>query len=97
MQEEFQKKKGVDTLIDSFLNSNLKNNILKIVGDGPQLNYVKEKYTEKNIVFLGQISNRETIELIKKSKGVISATKLYEGQPTLLCEASLCGKAFTFS
>tara|TARA_B100000242_G_scaffold294329_1_gene276415 strand:- start:1676 stop:2821 length:1146 start_codon:yes stop_codon:yes gene_type:complete len=90
------KEKGVDTLIDSFLNSNLKNNILKIVGDGPQLNYVKEKYTEKNIVFLGQISNRETIELIKKSKGVLSATKLYEGQPTLLCEASLCGKVSLF-
>ena len=45
---------------------------------------------------MGQISNRETIELIKKSKGVLSATKLYEGQPTLLCEASLCGKVSLF-
>ncbi len=90
------KEKGIYPLIDSFLDSDLKSNILKIAGDGPQLKEIKKKYTEKNIEFLGQTSNIETIELIKKSKGVLSATKLYEGQPTLLCEASLCGKASLF-
>ncbi len=90
------KEKGLNTLIDSFLDSNLKSNILKIVGDGPHLKEIKEKYNEQNVEFLGQTSNMETIKLIKKSKGVISATKLYEGQPTLLCEASLCGKASLF-
>ena len=34
--------------------------------------------------------------MIIGSKGVISATKLYEGQPTLLCEASLNGKTSLF-
>ena len=34
--------------------------------------------------------------MILGSKGVISATKLYEGQPTLLCEASLNGKTSLF-
>lgn len=90
------KEKGLNTLIDSFLDSNLKSNILKIVGDGPHLKEIKEKYNEQNVEFLGQTSNMETIKLIKKSKGVLSATKLYEGQPTLLCEASLCGKASLF-
>ena len=36
------------------------------------------------------------IELIKHSTAVVSATKLYEGQPTLLCEASLLGKPSIF-
>ena len=31
------------------------------------------------------------IELILNSKAVVTATKLYEGQPTLLCEASSLG------
>ena len=29
--------------------------------------------------------------MLKSSKAVVTATKLYEGQPTLLCEASLLG------
>ena len=57
---------------------------------------LKEKYKINNIQFLGQLSNKETVDLISKSKAVLSATKLYEGQPTLLCEASLNGKASLF-
>ena len=38
---------------------------------------------------MGSIENNRVHELISKSKGVVTATKLYEGQPTLLCEASL--------
>ena len=32
--------------------------------------------------------NKEVLELIRESKAVVTATKLFEGQPTLLCEAS---------
>ena len=32
-----------------------------------------------------------TLDLIKKSRGVITATRMYEGQPRLLCEASING------
>ena len=31
------------------------------------------------------------LDVISNAKGVVTATKLYEGQPTLLCEASLHG------
>ena len=89
-------EKGVYSLIDSYLSSDLRNKVLKIIGDGPELKNLKEKYKINNIQFLGQLSNKETVDLISKSKAVLSATKLYEGQPTLLCEASLNGKASLF-
>ena len=89
-------EKGIYELIESYLKSDLKENILKIVGDGPELTKLKNKYQNKNIEFLAQLPNDETIDLIMGSKGVISATKLYEGQPTLLCEASLNGKTSLF-
>lgn len=84
------KEKGLEELIDSFLNSNCEM-ILKIIGDGPLLKNLKENYKNKNIEFLGGLKNDETLEIISKSKAVVTATKLYEGQPTLLCEASALG------
>ena len=89
-------EKGIYELIESYLNSDLKDKTLKIVGDGPELAKIINKYDIENIEFLGQLSNNQTIDLIMGSKGVISATKLYEGQPTLLCEASLNGKTSLF-
>ena len=85
------KQKGVEELITSFLKSETHNLKLKIVGDGPELNTLKDKYKNPRVDFLGPKDNSEVIELIKHSKAVVSATKLYEGQPTLLCEASLLG------
>lgn len=89
-------EKGIYELIETYLNSDLKDEILKIVGAGPELRKLKYKYADENIEFIDQLPNDETIDLILGSKGVISATKLYEGQPTLLCEASLNGKTSLF-
>ena len=50
-----------------------------------------EKYKLKNVDFLGNMKNEEVLSLINRSKGVVTATKLLEGQPTLLCEASMLG------
>ena len=82
------KEKGVDELINSFLNIPDNNSVLKIIGNGPDLNLLKKKYKNKKIKFLGEQSNQRVMEEIKKSKGVVTATKLFEGQPTFLCEAS---------
>ena len=82
-------EKGVDDLISSFLLSNSKKISLKIIGDGPELNNLKKKYVNENIIFLGKLSNLETINIIKKSLAVVTATRLLEVQPTLLCEASI--------
>lgn len=82
------KEKGLNELIESFLKVNV-NMILKIIGEGPYLKTLRKRYPDKSIEFLGSIENEKVHDMIKHSKAVVTATKLYEGQPTLLCEASL--------
>lgn len=90
------REKGIEQMIESFLSSILKSNNLKIVGDGPLYKNLSKKYNSPNIEFLGSLSNEKTLSLIANSSGVISATRLYEGQPTLLCEASMLGVPVVF-
>ena len=82
-------EKGVLSLITTYQEiKNPKYNLL-IIGGGPEFNKLKKEFPSKNIKFISQLSNSETLKLIKKARCVVTATKLYEGQPTLLCEASL--------
>ena len=53
--------------------------------------YLKNKYNNHNISFLGFLPNDEVKQYISKASAVVTATKLYEGQPRLLCEASALG------
>ena len=70
---------------------------LKIIGNGPQLqNLVDLHKSDKNIIFYGSLSNQETMKIISKANCIVTATKLWEGQPTLLCEASFFGKPSIF-
>jgi|TARA_B110000495_G_C22824442_1_gene481164 glycosyltransferase involved in cell wall biosynthesis len=85
------KEKGVKELITSFSDAKLSNIKLKVVGTGPLLSSLKESNTNKAVEFLGPVTNEKVLNLIKNSRAVITATKLYEGQPTLLCEASSFG------
>ena len=86
------KEKGINELINAFQRAKLKNIILKIAGDGPLLNELKEKYEHfDNVEFIGLKSNQDVLKIMKNSLAVISATRIYEGQPTLLCEASVLG------
>ena len=90
-------EKGVRELIDAFKKANLNNMHLKIIGNGPQLqNLINHYKSDKNIIFYGSLSNQETMKIIAKASCVVTATKLWEGQPTLLCEASLFGKPSIF-
>ncbi len=85
------KEKGVEELIQSFLSAKLEKIKLKIIGDGPLLAYLKETYRSNKIDYLGQVDNMSVIKIIQESQAVVTATKLLEGQPTLLCEASSLG------
>ena len=80
-------EKGVEELINSFLSLPENDYKLKIIGDGPILNKLLNLYKSERIIFTGNLTNDETIVEISKSQGVVLNTKLYEGQPTLLCEA----------
>ena len=84
-------EKGVEELINTFLSCNFNNLYLKIIGNGPSLRYLEEQYCSDSIQFVREIRNTEMLGIISNAKGVVTATKLYEGQPTLLCEASLHG------
>ena len=81
-------EKGVQELINSFTKSKLSNFKLKIIGEGP-LSLNLNSFT--NIEFLGRLENDKVLKLVGLSSAVVSATKLFEGQPNLLCEASSFG------
>lgn len=85
------KEKGVEEVIQAFINQQKLGIKLKIIGDGPQLEYLKKTYKNQDVHFLGQIDNEIVMNYIKNSVAVITATKLFEGQPTLLSEASSLG------
>lgn len=90
------KEKGVEGIITTFLQSSLKLTKLHLIGDGPELDYLKEKYSSNRVIFNGSLDNEKVLEYIASSKAVISNTLLYEGQPTLLCEATMLDRVSIF-
>ena len=81
-------EKGLEQLIESWIDSDVKGLVLKVVGTGSSLESLKKQFQTTKLEFLGQIPNEEVVELIKKSRAVVTATRMYEGQPKFLCEAS---------
>jgi len=85
------KEKGLVELIEAWLEADIKNFNLKIIGDGDLQKELEKKYSSKNVNFLGFLPNETVLEHISKSTAVVTATKLYEGHPRLLSEASALG------
>ena len=54
--------KGVEELLNSWAETGISDLSLKIVGDGPLLEYLSKKYKSINIEFLGQLTHDETLE-----------------------------------
>ena len=81
-------EKGIEELVKAFIELNDKNLILKIIGEGPQLKELRNRFESRSVQFLGKLDNQDVLKTMALSIGVVTATKLYEGQPTLLCEAS---------
>lgn len=80
-------EKGVENLIKAFSKVINNESKLNIIGYGPEYEKLKNIYSSKKIIFLGELSNEDTLNIISKSYLVATGTKLLEGQPTLLCEA----------
>ncbi len=83
--------KGIEELINAWISADKEGLSLKIIGEGPLGKKMKEKFMSNDIKFLGQIEHKETLEYIKNARAIVTATKMYEGQPRLLCEASSYG------
>jgi glycosyltransferase involved in cell wall biosynthesis len=85
------REKGVVELIEAWVTANMDDYTLLIIGEGELSDELRDKYTQNNIKFLGFLPNEKVIEYISNSTAVVTATKLYEGQPRLLSEASALG------
>jgi glycosyltransferase involved in cell wall biosynthesis len=83
-------EKGVTDLLFAWKAAGIDLNLL-LIGTGSMDLKLKQTYSSKNIKFMGSLSHEEVLNYIKKSRAVITATKMYEGQPRLLCEASSFG------
>ena len=81
------KEKGIEELIQSFNLINNNKYTLKIIGDGPMLEYLEKKYTNEEIIFTGYLKNEIVLNEISKSKAAITTTKLVEGQPMFIIES----------
>ena len=81
------KEKGLEELIDTWESLEVKDFKLIIIGEGPLYENLK-KNDLGSIEIIGYKENNEVLKIINESKAVVTATKLFEGQPTLLCEAS---------
>ena len=83
-------QKGVPELLESWKKSkvNLK---LMIIGSGELEKELMKKYSSQKIEFLGFLENNKVIEVVKNSRAVITVTKMFEGQPRLISEASSFG------
>ena len=83
-------EKGVTDLLFAWKAAGIDLNLL-LIGTGSMDLKLKQTYSSKNIKFMGSLNHEEVLNYIKKSRAVITATKMYEGQPRLLCEASSFG------
>ena len=83
-------QKGVMDLIKAWVKSKTDLNLYVIGNQSININDLK-KISNSKIKFIDHIENTEVIEYIKNSKAVITATRMYEGQPRLLTEASKLG------
>jgi len=82
-------EKGIDTLLSAWGRLQIP---LKIVGDG-LLRESVQKYAENSsfIEYLGQVSQKSVIDLLKKSRFLVFPSRLYEGLPMTILEAFSCG------
>lgn len=83
-------QKGVKDLLESWKESKINLRLL-VIGSGQLENEITNKYSSKNIEFMGFLENNKTKDIIRQARAVITATKIFEGQPRLITEASAYG------
>ena len=84
-------EKGIRELLQTWSSLDLNDYILSVYGTGPLENELLKKFSNKNIKFYGDVENSEVLNAIANSKAVVTSTKMFEGQPRLLSEASILG------
>lgn len=85
--------KGVSFLLEAWKAYNDADCELLIVGNGPMEDWCKSfshKY-KLNVVFAGQVSHEQALNILSESKCLIFPSKLYEGLPMSIIEAFSVG------
>lgn len=83
------KEKGIIELVKYWHESKIKCK-LYIAGTGNLKNQITQ-LARNNVQFLDELPHNQVLKLIEESKAVITATKMYEGQPRLFFEAMCNG------
>lgn len=82
-------QKGISTLLDSLKFHDFK---LKIIGDGPLRDLVKDREkNNKNLEYLGFMNKEIIFDNLKRSKALILPSTWYEGFPVVIVEALATG------
>lgn len=89
------KEKGVQNLLDAFLELEKKydNIILVIAGEGKDLEEYKNKYKNKKIFFEGKLPYEKVMTLLNNSDIFIHPSMYPEGLPTSILEAGIMENA----
>ena len=83
------KEKGIEDLIAAFNKLNNKNIELTIAGEGNYLDYLKNKYANNQIKFLGKMNFDDLLKVYAKTNIFVHPSHYPEGLPTCILEAGL--------
>ena len=83
------KEKGIEDLIAAFNKLNNKNIELTIAGEGNYLDYLKSKYANNQIKFLGKMNFDDLLKVYAKTNIFVHPSHYPEGLPTCILEAGL--------
>ncbi len=83
-------EKGIRTLLSAW--RQIPNLPLKIAGDGPLRDFVKDSIEDlPNVSWLGQQPHSDVLQLLKDALVLVFPSEWYEGQPLTLIESAACG------
>jgi len=82
------KEKGCDIFCQAISDCGVKG---VVVGDGPELSALKEKFAEANIEFVGWKSRLEVFGYMKKARALVFPSRWYEAAPLTVPEALSIG------
>lgn len=81
-------EKGIEVLLKAAVNLPY---TLKIAGNGPLFEHAKKQYQSDKIKFLGHLSAREVVELVKKAKALVLPSICGDNNPLSVIEALCLG------
>lgn len=95
---QLENHKGVEVLLESIhkIIHNHKNIVFSVLGSGTKEKYLKNKYSNKNIFFLGRQDESGVFQRMFESDCLIMPSKCYENSPTVIYEAAVCNLDFIY-